>query len=48
MSVSNRTIASGKAVAEQFKIPKVCESWKALLEDPAIDAVVIGHLARHP
>lgn len=42
VSVSNRTMASGKAVAEQFGIPNVCESWKALLEDPAIDAVVIG------
>ena len=42
VGVCNRSTASGKAVADKFGIPKVCESWREVLEDPAIDAVVIG------
>lgn len=38
----NRTIESSKAVAEEFEIDTVHEDWRTLVEDDAIDAVVIG------
>lgn len=40
--VVNRTPESGRAVAEEFSIPRVYESARELLADPDIDAVVIG------
>lgn len=40
--VVNRTPESSARVASEFQIPKVYPHWQALVEDPAIDAVVIG------
>ncbi len=41
-AVCNRRLASAKAVAEEFKIPKVRESWQSIINDPDIDAICIG------
>ena len=41
-SVSNRTRASSERVAQEFGIPRVHERWQELVNDPGIDAVVIG------
>lgn len=41
-SVSNRSRPSSEAVAAQFGIPHVFDGWRQLVEDPDIDAVVIG------
>jgi predicted dehydrogenase len=40
--VANRTVASGEWVAEEFDIPKVCEHWTEVIDDPEVDAVCIG------
>lgn len=40
--VANRSRASSERVAQEFGIPRVHESWQALVNDPGIDAVVIG------
>lgn len=42
VSVANRTRASSERVAQEFGIPRVHERWEALVNDPGIDAVVIG------
>ncbi len=42
VSVCNRSMASGKEVAREFKIPKVYSHWTQVVEDEEIDAVVIG------
>ncbi|MBX3012454.1 MAG: Gfo/Idh/MocA family oxidoreductase [Caldilineaceae bacterium] len=42
VAVCNRTRASGERVAAQFTIPHVYENWPDLINDPAIDAIVIG------
>lgn len=41
-AVANRSIASGRQVADQFNIPQVYGSWQELLEDESLDAVCIG------
>ena len=41
-SVCNRSEESATRVAREFNIPKVETSWKALIADPNLDAVVIG------
>ena len=41
-AVANRTIESGRSVADQFNIPMVYRGWQELLEDDSIDAVCIG------
>ena len=41
-AVANRSLESGRAVADQFNIPTVYDNWQDLLEDPGIDAVCIG------
>jgi predicted dehydrogenase len=41
-SVANRTPASGRRVAQQFNIAQVANHWSEIIEDPDIDAVVIG------
>ncbi len=41
-SVANRSLESGRRVADQFNIPEVHENWRALLEDDSIGAVCIG------
>jgi predicted dehydrogenase len=42
VSVVNRSRASSERVAQEFGIPRVHEKWDDLVNDPAIDAVVIG------
>ena len=42
VAVANRTIESGRSIADQFNIPKVYGSWVELLEDDSINAVCIG------
>ena len=44
VAVANRTIESGRAIADQFNIPTVYGSWQELLEDESINAVCIGTL----
>ena len=41
-AVANRSRESGRAVADQFNIPAVYDSWRELLEDTSIGAVCIG------
>ena len=41
-AVANRTLGSGRSVADQFNIPQVYGGWQELLEDDSIDAVCIG------
>ncbi len=41
-SIANRTRASSERVAGEFGIPRVHDHWQDLVNDPAIDAVVIG------
>ena len=40
--VCNRSRASSEAVARAFAIPRIYTDWRQLVEDPAIDAVMIG------
>ena len=40
--VANRSRASGERAAQQFGIAKVYDTWQQLIEDDAIDAVMIG------
>jgi len=41
-AVSNRSVASAAAVAKKFGIPRIAADWRAVVADPALDAVVIG------
>lgn len=41
-AVCNRSVASGQAVADAFGIPRVCQRWDQITDDPDLDAVVIG------
>lgn len=41
-SVANRTKASAWAVAQGFGIPNATDNWKELVQDPNVDAIVIG------
>jgi predicted dehydrogenase len=42
VAVANRSVESGRAIADQFNIPTVYGSWEELLEDESITAVCIG------
>ena len=42
VAVANRSLESGRRVADQFNIANVYGNWQELLEDPGIDAVCIG------
>ena len=42
VAVANRSLESGRAIADQFDIPRVYGSWQELLEDDDINAVCIG------
>src|SRR5207237_7983213 len=42
VTVANRSRASSEKVAQEFGIPRVHDGWQALVNDPGIDAVVIG------
>ena len=39
-AVANRTRASSERAAKELAIPRVHDSWQALVNDPGIDAVV--------
>ena len=41
-AVANRSLESGKRVADQFNISQIYNGWQELLEDDSIDAVCIG------
>jgi predicted dehydrogenase len=41
-AVVNRSRESSERAAKELKIPRVLESWQALVSDPELDAVVIG------
>ncbi len=41
-AVANRSLESGRTVADQFNIPQVYSGWQELLEDDSINAVCIG------
>lgn len=40
--VANRSLASAEKVAKQEGIKRVAKDWRAVVEDPSIDAVCIG------
>jgi predicted dehydrogenase len=40
--VANRSRASSEAVAKEFGIARVADGWRAVAEDPEVDAVCIG------
>ena len=42
VGVANRSRVSSEAVAKEFGFPKVYDHWQQLIDDPQIDAVVIG------
>ena len=42
VAVANRSIESGRAIADQYNIPRVYGNWRELLEDEDINAVCIG------
>ena len=41
-AVCNRSIESGKKIADEFGIQKVYGNWIEIMEDPEIDAICIG------
>lgn len=41
-AVANRSMQSGRQVADQFNIPQVYGNWQELLEDESLDAICIG------
>lgn len=42
MTVCNRSIESSTKVADEFSIPRIARNWREIIDDPGIDAVVIG------
>jgi predicted dehydrogenase len=42
VSVANRSRASSERVAQEFGIARVHDHWRELVNDPGIDAVVVG------
>jgi predicted dehydrogenase len=42
LAVANRSLASSQRVADQFGIPRAYAHWGELLDDPDVDAVLIG------
>ncbi len=40
--VANRRRSSAEAVAREYGIPRVADSWQAVADDPDVDAVCIG------
>jgi predicted dehydrogenase len=42
VSIANRSRESSERVTEEFGIPRVHDSWRELVADPDVDAVVIG------
>ena len=41
-AVANRSVASGRKIANAFGVEKVCKDWLEIIEDETIDAVCIG------
>ena len=41
-AVANRSVASGRKIAREFGIEKVCADWQEVLNDNSIDAICIG------
>ncbi len=41
-TVANRTEASSRKVAEEFAIERISSDWRAVVDDPDIDAICIG------
>lgn len=41
-AVANRTTESGRRVADAFGIARVASHWRAVVEDPGVDAVCVG------
>jgi len=42
VAVANRSLQSSQRVADEFNIPRAYSTWQELLEDDAVDAVLIG------
>lgn len=42
VAVANRSVASAKAVTDQFGIPEALDDWRRIIERKDIDAVLIG------
>lgn len=42
LGVVNRSQASSQAVADEFGIPRIYPHWRAAIEDPETDAILIG------
>ncbi len=42
VSIANRSRASSEQVRREFGIPRVHDSWRALVAEPDVDAVVPG------
>ena len=42
VTVANRSRASSQRVADEWSIPRVADDWRSLIDDPDVDAVVIG------
>src|SRR5262245_36239329 len=42
VAVCNRRAASTEAVAREYGIPRTFEHWQDLVNDPEVDAVVVG------
>ena len=42
LAVANRSLESSQRVADEFNIPRAYATWQQLLDDPDIDAVLIG------
>jgi predicted dehydrogenase len=41
-AVANRSVASGRKIANEYGVAKVCKDWMEIVEDDSIDAVCIG------
>ena len=42
LTVCNRSRESSERVADEWSIPRVSDDWRSLIDDPEVDAVVIG------
>lgn len=41
-AVANRSVESARRVADEWDLPRVYAHWRAIVDDPELDAVVIG------
>ncbi|MCY2965461.1 MAG: Gfo/Idh/MocA family oxidoreductase, partial [Planctomycetota bacterium] len=42
VGVANRTLASSQQLAKEYELPRAYSDWRAVLDDPQVDAVCIG------